>query len=88
MGAHDPFSSPHQPSSSSDNSSRRVLLVGFAAGVTFGVLVLVFGFLKALLVLTLGALGSGVAWLIHGVTRGQLDVEAAWDALRKDRGVL
>ncbi len=56
---------------------------GFAAGVLFGLLVLLFGFGEAVFVLLLGGAGAALGWLIGGLRRGTLDVGAAWQALRR-----
>jgi predicted lipid-binding transport protein (Tim44 family) len=59
------------------------LIVGAASGAGIGVLSLVATWAQVFQVLLFMGLGVGIAWLAMGLLSGQLDVRAAWRALRK-----
>ena len=92
MGPRDPFRSPDAPTAATDArraqptpSSRTALLIGLAAGLAFGVLVLLGLLLEGLFVLLCGLVGAALGRMIHGARTGTLDFGAAWRALRRPR---
>ncbi|RMF62461.1 MAG: hypothetical protein D6746_04020 [Bacteroidetes bacterium] len=75
--------SADEPEPTATVSARTALLLGFVAGLAFGVLLLLGWLLEGLFVLFCGLVGAATGWVIHGARTGTLDVRAAWRALRR-----
>ncbi len=58
------------------------ILGGLLLGILFGIGLLVWGWIKMLLILTCGAIGAFIAWAVYEITSGNLDFGGAWRALR------
>lgn len=64
------------------NMKELSILSGLLLGILFGIGLLVWGWIKMLLILICGATGAFIAWAVYEIASGNLDFGGAWRALR------